>query len=216
MASRGAPDEDRFALAGFLRPTIRVNLGDGLGARMLSTFSTVFGLAPAAPSDGRLQHDFFLEKQSQTNWCWAAVGVAVNRFFDRVAVTQCALVQKTRQPTGVNCCQTPGAVMCNTTEKVSRVLSALAIPRLTDPPQPQAPIDIAEIQHDISRNRPIICAMSGGGSNHFVVIVAWAIVDGTPFVFVDDPAVGGRKERALDLFRTSFDGRQWIQTTRLQ
>lgn len=203
-------------LPAFLQPTTTLNLSRNLFEAMGTVLGSVFKASIATPTSGKLRTAFFLEKQTQTNWCWASVAVAVNRFLGKPAVTQCQVVQKTRHPAGINCCQSPGSDPCNTAERISLALAAINVTRLSAPAQPQSQLGIEEIRSDIARDRPVICAMGGGGTNHFVVIVAWAILNGDPWVFVDDPAVGGRKERALSSFKTDFDGRQFIQATRLQ
>jgi hypothetical protein len=200
----------------FLGPFESVDLSDGMAGAIRSVFSAIVRLAPGPATQGRLKSDFFMEKQTQTNWCWAAVGLAVNRFFEKPATTQCSLAQRTLQPVGVNCCQSPGSSQCNVNQRISAVLAVVGVTRLGDPAQPQSPVGMDIIQRDIGRNRPIICAMSGGGTNHFVVVVAWALVSGAFYVFVDDPAAGTRKERTFTAFQTNFEGRSWIQTTRLQ
>ena len=199
----------------FLQPTTSLDLSRKLSGVVEWALGSVFKSRFVA-AGGRLKHSFLLEKQDQTNWCWASVAVAVNGFLRQPAVSQCQVAQRTRKPVGVSCCQSPGADSCNKPELISKALAAVGVARLSSPEQPQNELDVEVIRHDIGRNRPIICAMGGGGTNHFVVVVAWAVIDGVPWIFVDDPAVGARRERSLGSFMADLDGRRFIQATRLQ
>lgn len=200
-------------LPDFLKPTTEIDLRRPLLPRVVQGFSKILGIAAAKPNSGKLARPFFLEKQLQTNWCWASVGVALNKFFQRPAVTQCQLVQRTRNPAGVNCCTAPGSAQCNATEFISKVFTNVGLTRRS--PQPEGAIEFGDIKADIAANCPIVCAMQGGGTVHFVVIVGWAVINGVQSVVVDDPAVGGRLQRPLGAFATNFNGRRWAQSTRL-
>src|SRR5262249_29206876 len=113
----------RPSLPEFLRPTVEVNLRPPLMSRIAQGFSEILGTSTASTKSGKLSRPFFLEKQLQTNWCWASVGVALSKFFGRPAVTQCQFVQRTRSPAGVNCCATPGNTQCNANEAMSNVFA---------------------------------------------------------------------------------------------
>ena len=202
-------------LPSFLKPTKKLDLRPALLSGILQGISNVLAIPVPQTRGGRLAHPFFLEQQRQSNWCWASVGVALNRFFQRAPLTQCQLVQRTRRPAGVNCCSVPGDPQCDVTENMSNVFATVGLNRRAAPAQPQGALAFIEIQADISRDCPIVCAMLGGGSAHFVVMVGWALIDGVEFVTVDDPAVGGRVQRSLRSFTSGFNGRQWAQSTRL-
>lgn len=165
-------------------------------------------------NSGRLRNEFFLPRQEQNNWCWAAIGAALARYFHGQQPSQCELVQSTLEPPGIDCCATPTDPACDVVEVISAVLQRINVPRRGAPPQPQGMISYDDIKHDIANNRPIICLMSGLGGEHYVVIVGWFMRDGMPWLRVDDPAVGLRKETSFADFFT-FEGRTWDQTTRL-
>jgi len=163
---------------------------------------------------GRLAGEFSLERQTQDNWCWAAIGAALARYFHRPQRTQCALVQGTLHPVGVNCCETPGHPQCDRVERISSVLAEVGVARLAQPPQPEGQLPYATIRSDIGRDRPVICLMSGMDGEHYVIVVGWFIEAGVPWLVVDDPADGYRHRVTYSDF-FSFGGRQWTQTTRL-
>jgi hypothetical protein len=166
------------------------------------------------PTSGRLRNDFFLPRQEQSNWCWAAISVALARYFHSQQRTQCGLVQSTIDPPGLDCCATPDNPACNVVEVISAVLQRIDVPRRAAPAQPQGTISYDEIKQDIADDRPVICLMSGLGGEHYLVIVGWFLREGMPWLRIDDPAVGLRKETSFaDFF--AFEGRTWEQTTRL-
>jgi len=168
----------------------------------------------SSATSGRLRDDFFLPRQEQSNWCWAAIGVALGQFFHGQQHRQCALVQATLDPPGLDCCATPDNPACNVVEVISAVLGQIDVARRAAPAQPQGTISYQEVQSDIANNRPIVCLMSGLGGEHYVVIVGWFLRDGLPWLRVDDPADGFRKETSFNDF-FEFEGRTWEQTTRL-
>ena len=202
-------------LPAFLNPITEIDLRPAFIPRLFRGFTEILGITSSQARSGKLARPFLLERQLQSNWCWASVGVALHRFFKPGPLTQCQLVQRTRQPAGINCCSAPGHAQCNVTELMSRVFSTIGLTRRSSPSQPQGSLPMADIQSDIAANCPIVCAMLGGGSAHFTVIVGWAVVDRVDHVIVDDPAVGGRLQRSLQSFSTNFNGRRWAQSTRI-
>jgi hypothetical protein len=163
------------------------------------------------PDHGELQRPFTMPEQSQTNWCWAATGVALDEFNNGRRGRQCEMAQKVRDPPGVDCCLTPGDPDCDTVETISKVLDALQIRRR--PFGPPAGRDV--ILQDISDDRPIICLLSDGATDHFVVIVAWFEAEGDLWLKVDDPADGLRHRVPYWTLREDYRGRSWEQTTRV-
>ena len=164
--------------------------------------------------EGSLRGEFFLERQKQGNWCWAAIGVALALYFHNVTRTQCKLVQATRNPAGVDCCATPDHPECDTVELISRALAEVNVARRNHPAQPEGPIAYDSIREDIGRDRPVICLMSGPAGEHYVIIVGWFLSGGAPWLVVDDPADGFRRRVSYSDF-FNFSGRVWAQTTRL-
>jgi hypothetical protein len=221
MAGSEGPSESRADADGqvnpsfpdFLKPAVVIDLRPALVPRIAQGFSMLLGVVGAKRQGGKLTRPFFLEQQQQSNWCWASVGVALHRFSQNERLTQCELVRRTRNLTGVNCCATPGHAQCNVTEIMSKVFDTLTLVRRS--PQPEGALVLSDIRSDISANCPIVCAMFGGQTAHFVVMVGWAIVDGVESVIFDDPANGVRVQRSLRAFKTNYNGRQWAQSTRL-
>jgi hypothetical protein len=164
---------------------------------------------------GRLRNQFFLPPQEQSNWCWAAVGVSLAKYFHGLDHPQCELVQAVTNIPGVDCCGTPDNPACNAVQRISLVLEEINVPHRGDPGQPQATLSYNEIRGDIQNDRPIICLMSGDTGYHYVVIVGWFLQNGIPWLRVDDPADGFRKETSFSDFLQQFEGRALDQATRL-
>lgn len=170
----------------------------------------------APPVERDVLTGFSLHKQKQSNWCWASVGVALSAYFKRPETTQCALVNRVIGVAGLDCCQAPADPSCNSIQLMSAVLAGIAVPRLQSPAQPQPADDLTFdlVKKDIGRRRPIVCLLTGGTGDHYVVVVGWSMVDDLPVLLVDDPATGLRATVGfLDFF--SFRGRQLFQFTRL-
>jgi hypothetical protein len=165
----------------------------------------------------KLAGDFFLPRQEQSNWCWAAVAVALHDYFKSQHLDQCSLVQAVRAPTAVDCCTHPSDSRCNAISAISSALAEIGISRRSEPPQPQGTLAFHTIREDLERDRPLICLMSGVGAqgDHYVIIVGCFLRNGVPWLLVDDPAEGVRREVRFSHF-FSFGGRRWAQTTRLQ
>lgn len=203
------------ALPSFLFPLTELDLRPPVLVSLRRMLLGVLAKAAASQQSGRLPRAFFLEKQRQSNWCWASVGVALNRYYAKASLTQCALVQATLRPIGVDCCTSPNHPSCNVTDKMSRVFATIGLTPRDEPAQPEGALKEAEVQRDIRAGCPIVCTMLGNGSAHFVVVVAWYIAGGTTYLTVDDPAAGGRRHLPFDKFSRNFNGRQWAQSTRL-
>lgn len=162
------------------------------------------------PDHGQLNRPFTMPEQHQTNWCWAATGVALREFRSGQLMRQCEVAQAVRDPAAVDCCRRPSHRNCNAFEPISKVLDRLGLPYRPFSP----PISPALVRSDINANCPIICTVVGGGTNHFVVIVAWYLSGGALWLKVDDPANGRRHSRLYSQFRQNYEGRVWRQTTR--
>jgi hypothetical protein len=170
----------------------------------------------ASQAESDILTGFSLLRQRQRNWCWASVGVALARYFHRPQTTQCSLANRVVNAPGVDCCQDPTDPACDSIQLMSTVLGQIGVARLGNPEQPQDAdsFDFDLVRNDIARKRPIVCLLTGGDGDHYVVVVGWSMPDGIPTLHVDDPATGLRATTAfIDFF--DFRGRQFFQFTRL-
>jgi hypothetical protein len=166
------------------------------------------------PTRGLLKSNFLLPRQDQTNWCWAAIGVALSKYFRGAGRRQCELAQAVIAPPGLDCCAAPGDPACNCTQKMTALLAEIQVARRQSPAQPEGIVSFDIIKRDIGADRPLVCLHSSQGLNHYVVIVGWSEENGRPEVVIDDPADGFRRTLDFSTF-FNFGGRQWVQTTRL-
>ncbi len=129
---------------------------------------------------------FHLQKQKMTNWCWAAVSVSVERFFDPEShLRQCDMIERVG-PKLQGCCADPTPGGCDKT--------ALLQDALRDRIQQaqKGPLGFDKVQEQIDSQLPV-CARIGwdGGSEkagHFVVIAGYGrSPNGQALVHVLDP-----------------------------
>ncbi len=130
-------------------------------------------LAPAAallPGVGRTL-EFDLETQSQTEWCWAAVGVGVSKFYKPAgnSLTQCRLANTELERD--DCCGGGGATDCNVPTAPETVLAKTGNLDESKLDMMDSPASFQDVQNEILNGRPLCCGIGwivGGG--HLVVL----------------------------------------------
>jgi hypothetical protein len=176
---------------------------------------------------------FRIQRQEQSNWCWAAVAVSVDRYFDQYSdLTQCEVANKVLRvepppqgspplPTSdcgccCQCCCDPEN--CDHPAELEIALQQVYKWRNTL----NRALTFAEVVREIDRGRPIgvgITWLSGGKNGspsttgHFVAIRGYRLLSsGTRQVYVADPLnASGRVD--LDEFTFSYYGDgQWTET----
>ena len=141
--------------------------------------------AQAPPSGGAtaVSLPFEMQQQEQTNWCWAACGVSVERFYSGSATwsRQCDLAS---QELGLTCCPAGSNPACNVYGYLDRALTRVGHFH-TWAPGPAAP---AVIQGELANNRPlgVRIAWTRGGA-HFVFLSGYYPTAAGDFVTVEDP-----------------------------
>ncbi|TCP80409.1 papain like cysteine protease AvrRpt2 [Rhizobium sp. PP-CC-2G-626] len=141
---------------------------------------------------------FSIEKQQQTNWCWAAVSVSVARFFDpSSSVRQCDVVT---EALGTDACSATACMSSlNKTWYLDRALALVFCF------QQMVNTSVAPgVVRGIINKRLPLCIRIGwqGGGGHFMVIRGW-FEDGhssTTYV-VEDPKKTGRLTRRMSADR---------------
>jgi len=110
--------------------------------------------------------DFDIERQTQSNWCWAACTASVSRFYDPdSAWTQCRLADAELQQSG--CCHDGAAAGCNQPWYLDRALARTGNFVRWQPSQLAA----AEVEAEIDAGRLVAARVAWqGGGGHFVVI----------------------------------------------
>ncbi len=142
--------------------------------------------------------NFQLEKQQHNNWCWAAVAVSVDRYFDpKSAWCQCRMASRMAKAAKLRVTQ------CGTCRRAKRVPHSCNQPwyldealkfvdRLKGKPKPGA-LSFAGIRKSIKAGRPVCARIlwGVGGGAHFVVISGCVeSASGERWVDVQDPLTG--------------------------
>jgi hypothetical protein len=151
--------------------------------------------------------DFTMRSQRLRDWCWAAVSVSVDRFYNSRSVwTECAIAAAELR---LSCCDS--AQQCNRVHLLDPPLKRLT--RLKQDPLPRV-LTFSEIQQQIDAGNPVCVRIEwtdGGG--HFTVISGYATSRaGVNRVTLEDPFYG-HSEAAYDAFRTKYQGSgKWTGT----
>jgi hypothetical protein len=165
--------------------------------------------------------DFNIELQQHNNWCWAAVAVSVDRYFDRKSTwCQCRVASKMAKMEKLkvkNCgtCQKPkhAPKACNRPWSLDKALKI--VDRLKGKP-PLRPLTFEQTERRIKAGRPVCVRIQWGGGQggHFVVISGYATgKSGSRWVDVEDPHAGSSTWR-YDEFRENYQYAQghWVET----
>jgi hypothetical protein len=116
---------------------------------------------------------FELEQQRADQWCWAAVTLAVERYFSPAStLSQCQIAETVLD--GVNqCCSNPSG--CNRPQKLQDALDRFS--RLKVILEDALPFDM--VQREIDARRPICVRIGwpGGKTGHFVIIRGYRLLE---------------------------------------
>ena len=137
-----------------------------------------------------------MERQLNSEWCWAAVTVSVDRFFRPTSTrSQCQVVGRTL---GKSCCTTQTARAdspCNVSGMLHEQLEKLGLLAREPIIEPAA---FAMVQREVDAGRPVCVLVKwrdkkGVMTNrgHFITISGYSITPlGKQFVTIDDPDSG--------------------------
>jgi len=127
---------------------------------------------------------FKIQTQEQLNWCWAAVGVSIDKYFSPQSTrTQCQLAG---QVLGGDCCSNSDS--CDLAEGLE---DALNVTGTLKQARGGIALDFDDIRQEIEAGRPV-CARIGWQPDetrgHFVVIRGYSVSSaGEPWVDIADP-----------------------------
>jgi hypothetical protein len=126
--------------------------------------------------------DFQMQKQEHSNWCWAAVSVSVDRFFDSGSSwQQCGMAHA---ELGLPCCEGTDQ-RCNKPFFLEQALDRVG--RLKGSPQP-APLSFSQIKLELDAGHPVGVRIEwNDGSGHFVLITGYNETPGVQRLTIDDP-----------------------------
>jgi Papain-like cysteine protease AvrRpt2 len=133
---------------------------------------------------------FSIQTQQQKEWCWAAVAVSIDKYFNPASTwTQCQVASNV---TGSRCCgpaPAAGVDPCDQAEKLQDALTVVSRLRSTYGRALQFPA----VKREIDSGRPVAARIQwttgdpGEGQGHFVVVDGYRILPGAVHLHVSDP-----------------------------
>jgi Papain-like cysteine protease AvrRpt2 len=155
--------------------------------------------------------EFTVQMQQETNWCWAAVGVAVNNYLDPGSappLTQAALATEVLKIAGVNCTLTPDK--CNSTAALDDVLTVTGNLNAN---LGEHPLEFASLKEQIDSGLPV-CAQIDWfeGGAHAIALDGYYIISGAEVVTVQDPLYGPSLQLYEDLVSNYLWNGVWAYT----
>lgn len=154
--------------------------------------------------------DITVEKQVKSNWCWAAVGVSVAKYYQQTYNrTQCQLAGITLG--NINCCgDFQSTESCNKPYYLDRTLKVNS--NLLELISSNIPF--SAIQTNIKSELPIGCRVGWtGGGGHFMVIKGWLVgAQGKQYITIADP-IYAETQIAVTSFASGYQsGGSWTHT----
>lgn len=145
-----------------------------------------------------------MQPQSQSNWCWAAVGASTgNYYWPGANYQQCKVADTCQGKT--TCCSAPGG--CNQYGYLDQALTATrSFDRMTGSSEPYP-----QVVGTIDADRPLgtRVAWNGGGA-HFMMLTGYD--DGAQTVTVDD-SIYGRSVIRFSAYPASYkSGGAWTHS----
>lgn len=159
--------------------------------------SFVAGYAGQDPADVVLR--FPIQRQEQSQWCWAGVAQSVSRYYVPGGTwTQCQIAN--RQWSRTDCCGAGATGACNNPSTLGTALTTVGhFDRQTSNQE-----SLQTVESELLAGRPL-CIRVGwaGGGGHFIVAAG---VEDDGFVWVSDPGGGTTALVAYDTLRTAYRG----------
>jgi Papain-like cysteine protease AvrRpt2 len=144
--------------------------------------------------------DFTVQKQEQTQWCWAAVSTSVARFYDGGSGwTQCQMAGQELNRS--SCCEDGSTAECNQPWYLDRALSRAG----TFAGMEAAPsTGLDPVPGEIGAGRPVCARIAWSGGGGHVVVIEGYRQDNTR-IAVEDPWYGS-SDVPMSSFRGSYQG----------
>ena len=146
-----------------------------------------------------LSLNFVIQRQTQSNWCWAATATSVSHFYLFTSIwTQCSLANAELGHS--DCCNSPVPGACNVPWYLEKALTRTDnFVSLTG----TVGFDTVRAEIDAGRVVGARVAWSGGGA-HFVAISGYITSDGTEYFDISDPGSGSTQQYEVGQFSTSY------------
>jgi hypothetical protein len=154
---------------------------------------------------------FVIQPQgSQTEWCWSACAVSVNRFYSPASTwTQCLLANSALGQT--SCCQNPGSAQCNQPWYLDRALQIVG----NFASYSNGKAVLPTVEGEINSNRPVGMRIGwNGGGGHFIIIYGYYDCGSgnTQDINVGDPFYGSSVQPYGNFPATYQGGGTWTGT----
>jgi hypothetical protein len=150
---------------------------------------------------------FQIETQEKSEWCWAAVAVSIDKYFNsKSTLTQCEVANRVLG--GENCCKSNGN--CNQPETLIDALNS--VKRLSS--TLTGPLSFELVRGELDAGRPVCARIkwSGGGA-HFVVITGYQLLtSGARHLEVVDPFNPNSTIDYDDLCNAYYGDGTWADT----
>lgn len=158
---------------------------------------------------------FAIEPQEQQNWCWAAVGVSIARFYDpSLAETQCKLANRSL---GRNDCCADGA---SDPGKCDRPWYLQNVLQLNDNLESVSAgrLSFGAVQTEIGNGSPLGSRIGwSGGGGHFAVITGWRLGEsGVEYIDIADPIFLNSQIAYAEYASSYQSGGDWTHSYRTQ
>jgi hypothetical protein len=158
-----------------------------------------------------------MERQQESNWCWAAVAVSVHNFLNaNSGITQGELATKVLDmekqiPSGVDCSKTPG--LCNCSAGLDDALTEAGNLKLRGFLQNQFLL-FDSIKRWVNADLPVGARIVWFGDGaHFIVLDGYREFNsGEQLVHVQDPLYGPSYQDYQDLVNDYPPGGNWQDT----
>lgn len=151
-------------------------------------------VAPSPPAPISKVLNVTVECQCRTNWCWAAVGLAIRKAYNAAgAFQQCDVAGEVLH---AKCC--PYGEGCNETHRLRAALGIHHVSTLRQPGHQT----IAFIKAEIDAGNPVCVRIHRmhGGSGHFVVIAGYCLMSASTKLWICDPDGGTTEAWEFDEF----------------
>lgn len=153
------------------------------------------------------QLDFNMQRQTQSNWCWAATATSVSHYYWFFSHwTQCKVCNA--ELSRNDACSSPVPQACNVPWYLDRALS-----RTDNYVSITGTVTFAQIRSEIDAGRLLGARVEwNGGGGHFMVIYGYATVLGIRYLDIDDP-IYGKSHIMLSEFSSNYQGSgTWTHT----
>lgn len=140
---------------------------------------------------------FLMQRQVQSQWCWAATSASVSIFYNAASSwTQCLVATKI---IGTTCCVSPSG--CNKPWYLDEALTATDNFSAISPP-----LTFQQVESELASGR-VIGARVGwrGGGGHFMAIYGCKTINGINYYSIDDP-IYGKSEITENAFLNAYQG----------